>query len=171
MGVDKAVNELLKTYSLQEIIMFLVMFAIAFKAIASFWDWLQEWLRKKFGKKENPVQEIENKVTELFSIQQRQDGEMGEMHSAIDILLESDKDNIKSWIVEKHHHFCYEVGAIDYFSLESIERRYEHYRREDGNSYVATLMEELKALPKIETSNVMQTKLKYEATMQNNQQK
>ena len=163
-------EELLKTYSLQEIVMFLVMFAIAFKAVASFWDWLQDWLRRKFGKKENPVQEIEKKVSELFEIQKDQDERMNEMHTAIDILLESDKDNIKSWIVEKHHHFCYEVRAIDYFSLESIERRYEHYRREDGNSYVATLMDELKALPKIETSNVMQTKLKYEATMQNNKE-
>ncbi len=164
-------NELLKTYSLQEIVMFLVMFAIAFKAIASFWDWLQEWLRKKFGKKENPAQEIEKRVAELFNIQQQQEEEMGEMHNAIDILLESDKDNIKSWIVEKHHHFCYEVGAIDYFSLESIERRYEHYRQEDGNSYVATLMEELKALPKIENSNIMETKSRYEKSLKDSENK
>ena len=69
-------EELLKTYSLQEIVMFLVMLAIAFKAVASFWDWLQDWLRRKFGKKENPVQEIEKKVSELFEIQKEQDERM-----------------------------------------------------------------------------------------------
>lgn len=159
-------EELLNHYSVQEIVVFLVIFAIAFKSVASFWDWLKNWLEGKFGKKINPVKDIEKKVTELFNIQEKQDIQMQKMHNAIDVLLESDKDNIKSWIVEKHHHFCYEVGAIDYFSLESIERRYEHYRKEAGNSYVATLMDELKALPKIESSNIMQTKLKYEATIE-----
>ncbi len=164
-------EELLNHYSIQEIVMFLVIFAIAFKSVASFWDWLKSWLEKKFGRKIDPVKDIEQKVTELFNIQEKQDAQMQKMHSAIDVLLESDKDNIKSWIVEKHHHFCYEVGAIDYFSLESIERRYEHYKQEDGNSYVATLMDELKMLPKIETSNIMQTKLKYEATIEKTSKK
>jgi hypothetical protein len=35
-------------------------------------------------------------VTELFNIQEKQDAQMQKMHSAIDVLLESDKDNIKS---------------------------------------------------------------------------
>ena len=89
------------------------------------------------------------------------------MGHALNLLVESDKDNIKSWIVEKHHHFCYEVGAIDYFSLESIERRFDHYQAEEGNSYVATLVEELKALPKIENESILRTKDTYEKTIAN----
>ena len=81
---------------------------------------------------------------------------------SVNILVNSDKDSIKSWIVEKHHHFCYEIKAIDYYSLESIERRYEHYKQEEGNSYVATLMEELKALPKIESELIKNTMMKEE---------
>ena len=65
------------------------------------------------------------------------------------ILLASDKDDIKSWITEKHHYFCYEKKVIDDYSLDCIEKRYQHYVDEGGNSYVATLMREIRALPKV----------------------
>lgn len=154
-------GDLLKNYSIQEILVFLIALAVAFKAVASFWDWAKTWLKEKFGKKD-PVEDIETKINQLFEIQARQDKEMEKILTAVELFLESDRNNIKSWIVEKHHHFCYEVKAIDYFSLESIERKYEHYKKEDGNSYVTTLMEELKALPKIENENVMRTQALYE---------
>ena len=163
-------NDLITNYSTQELITFLVVFAIAFKAVVSFFEWLYHWLREKFGKKD-PVEDMEGKVNKLFAIQEEQDEQMKMMRNAIDILLSSDKNSIKSWIVEKHHHFCYEIKAIDYFSLKSIERRYELYQQESGNSYIATLMEELKALPKIETSDIIRTKTKYEQSLESFEEK
>ena len=154
-------GDLLKNYSIQEILVFLIALAVAFKTVASFWDWAKAWLKEKFGKKD-PTEDIETKINQLFKIQERQDAEMEKILTAVELVLESDRNNIKSWIVEKHHHFCYEVKAIDYFSLESIEKKYEHYKKEDGNSYVTTLMEELKALPKIENENIMRTQALYE---------
>lgn len=159
-------GDLLKNYSIQEILVLLIALAVAFKAVASFWDWAKAWLKEKFGKKD-PVEDIESKINQLFEIQERQDTEMEKILNAVELFLESDRNNIKSWIVEKHHHFCYEVKAIDYFSLESIERKYEHYKKEDGNSYVTTLMEELKALPKIENENIMRTQELYKKDLQN----
>ena len=159
-------GDLLKNYSIQEILVLLIALAVAFKAVASFWDWAKAWLKEKFGKAD-PVEDIETKINQLFKIQERQDAEMEKILTAVELFLESDRNNIKSWIVEKHHHFCYEVKAIDYFSLESIERKYEHYKKEDGNSYVTTLMEELKALPKIENENIMRTQELYEKDLQN----
>lgn len=159
-------GDLLKNYSIQEILVLLIALAVAFKAVASFWDWAKAWLKEKFGKKD-PVEDIESKINQLFEIQKRQDTEMEKILNVVKLFLESDRNNIKSWIVEKHHHFCYEVKAIDYFSLESIERKYEHYKKEDGNSYVTTLMEELKALPKIENENIMRTQELYKKDLQN----
>lgn len=72
-----------------------------------------------------------------------------ETKSTISVLLASDKDDIKSWITEKHHYFCYEKKVIDDYSLDCIEKRYQHYLDEGGNSYVATLMQEIRALPKV----------------------
>lgn len=72
-----------------------------------------------------------------------------ETKSTISVLLASDKDDIKSWITEKHHYFCYEKKVIDDYSLDCIEKRYQHYLDEGGNSYIATLMNEIRALPKV----------------------
>lgn len=72
-----------------------------------------------------------------------------ETKTTISVLLASDKDDIKSWITEKHHYFCYEKKVIDDYSLDCIERRYKHYQDEGGNSYIGTLMNEIRSLPKV----------------------
>lgn len=163
-------QDLLTHYSVSEILIFIVMLAVAFKAVVSFWDWAQDWLGKKFNikfKKERDQKNLESKMTELQKITMDQETRINKIGDALKLLIESDKDNIKSWIVEKHHHFCYEIKAIDYFSLESIERRYDHYCAESGNSYIATLMEEIKALPKIETAELLETEKKFQQMQQN----
>lgn len=66
----------------------------------------------------------------------------------IDMLVDSDKDAIKSYITQKHHFFCYEQGWIDDFSLDCIERRYQHYKEEGGNTFIDGFMGELRQLPK-----------------------
>ena len=64
------------------------------------------------------------------------------------MLIESDRDDIKSFITREHHRFCYQVGWIDDFSLDCIEKRYKHYKNEGGNTFIDGFMEELRALPK-----------------------
>lgn len=154
-------KDLLTSYSIEQILFFLFIIAMAVKEGISLVNWFIDYFKKIF-KKEEKGENLEDKVSTLYDMQIQQEEKMNKMCDNINILMESDRDSIKSWIVEKHHHFCYEVKAIDYFSLESIERRYQHYKAEDGNSYVATLMEELEALPKIETSEIVNTRIKYD---------
>lgn len=154
-------KDLLTSYSIEQILFFLFVIAMAVKEGISLVNWFIDYFKKIF-KREEKGENLEDKVSTLYDMQMQQEEKMNKMCDNINILMESDRDSIKSWIVEKHHHFCYEVKAIDYFSLESIERRYQHYKAEDGNSYVATLMEELEALPKIETSEITNTRIKYD---------
>ena len=63
-------------------------------------------------------------------------------------MVESDKDDIKAWITEKHHFYCYEKRHIDDYSLDCIEKRYAHYQDEGGNSFVEDLMKDIRKLPK-----------------------
>ena len=154
-------KDLLTSYSIEQILLFLFLIAMAIKEGISLVNWFIDYFKKIFKKGEKG-ENLEDKVSTLYDMQIQQEEKMNKMCDNINILMESDRDSIKSWIVEKHHHFCYEIKAIDYFSLESIERRYQHYKAEDGNSYVATLMEELEALPKIETSEIVNTRIKYD---------
>lgn len=150
--------ELLQQYSLTDIIVFTILLALAIKSLITFFDWAHERFEKVFNKEHsslNEKQELERRLQhgsqtmeELQKTQQATDKILKELSSKIDMLIDSDKDAIKSYITRQHHYFCYDVGWIDDFNLDCLERRYEHYADEGGNSFIQGFMDELRALPK-----------------------
>ena len=62
------------------------------------------------------------------------------LQDSINLLIESDKDDIKQSITKDHHYFCYQLKSIDDYSLDCIEKRFSHYEEEGGNSFVQVLM-------------------------------
>ena len=87
-------------------------------------------------------------ITSLKANQENTDETLNCLSKKIDMLINSDKDDIKSYITRQHHYFCYQIGWIDDFSLDCVERRYQHYTDEGGNSFIEGFMNELRALPK-----------------------
>lgn len=149
--------ELLAAYSVSEIIVFVVMLAIAIKEVVSFCDWAIGRLKQAFNKgvqedkeKEglkNRLKKEDKKIEELAENQKQTCEYLALIAKKVDLLIDSDKNDIKTWITEKHHFFCYEKKWIDDYSLEGIEKRYKNYKDENGNSYVGKLMKDLRALP------------------------
>lgn len=147
--------ELITNYSWSEIILFVIAFAAAIKGVVTFWDWGKDRLRKVYDK-EDKIEEIKSliventkQMNEFSNIQAQIIDEIQHLKENITNLTASDKDDIKAWITEKHHHFCYEIKYIDDYSLDCIEKRYAHYVDEGGNSFISTLMEEIRNLPKV----------------------
>ena len=147
--------ELITNYSWSEIILFVIAFAAAIKGVVTFWDWGNDRLRKVYNK-EDKIEEIKSliventkQINEFSNIQAQTIDEIQHLKENITNLTASDKDDIKAWITEKHHHFCYEIKYIDDYSLDCIEKRYAHYVDEGGNSFISTLMEEIRNLPKV----------------------
>lgn len=150
--------EFLKTYSITDILIFLVMFALAFKGVITFWDWGVERLRKIFNKEyeeknsKTAIQKLINNNTEqmkeLIGKQDTIIEEIKNIKSDIKLLTDADQADIKAWITEKHHFFCYEKKYIDDYNLDCIEKRYHYYTLEGGNSFIADLMKEIRQLPK-----------------------
>lgn len=150
--------ELLAAYSLSEILTFLITFALAIKGFITFWDWAVERMRKIFKKesqKDREKQLLEErllrgdlKMKELSQQQELTKQRLDAINDKIDMLILSDKDSIKSYITKEHHLFCYNKKWIDDYSLDCIEKRYQHYQDEGGNSFIEELMEELRSLPK-----------------------
>lgn len=72
---------LLETYSITEILIFLVLLAIAFKSVVTFWDWLVSRLSVHFKKEneqalqqektEKKFEEIDEKFKQLQENQQK----------------------------------------------------------------------------------------------------
>ena len=150
--------DLLSNYTVSEIIVFLVLLALAVKGVVSYGDWGMNRLRKIFNKeteREKEKREIEEhftkqdeKIENLRENLQKNIETLDQILNKIDLLMDSDKDSIKSYITEKHHYFVYENEWIDDYSLDCLERRYKHYVNEGGNSFVLDLMEDLRDLPK-----------------------
>jgi hypothetical protein len=69
------------------------------------------------------------------------------VETTVNNLVESDKNDIRAWIVEQYHKFYVHQGWIDAFSADTIEKRYADYKKEGGNSYVEELIKRLHSLP------------------------
>lgn len=148
---------LLQHYSLSDILMFTVFLALAVKSLISFFDWAYVYIKKFFNihySKINQKEALERRLqkgsqvmNELKNSQQTTDEILKNLSAKIDLLIDSDKDDIKSYITREHHYFCYKLGYIDDFSLDCIEKRFKHYSDEGGNSFIENFMKDLRALP------------------------
>ena len=140
---------LLQEFSLQNIIIFIVLFALAVKGCISFFDWITDRTRKAVHKSQIPEQlekRLQKNTVQLEDLK----ASVSNLTRLIEMLIQSDKDAIKSFITKEHHFFVYDQGWIDDYSLQCIENRYGHYKQEGGNSFIAGLIEEIRDLPKQE---------------------
>lgn len=171
--------DLLKAFSISEILIFIVLFALAVKGIIDFFDWAYGKLDNIFHKKyedtnkdkemeeelkklnETIVSLVENysnvgdrlseinqnvininhKVEQLQNYNKEQDKQLNQM-------LSSDMHAIKSYIVDEYYKHK-DSKEIEDMVMECIERRYEDYVKEKGNSYVEGLMKELRTFTRV----------------------
>lgn len=155
--------ELFQEYTIEQIIVMLIMLVCCIKGVVDFYEWVKEKLNKFSSEKIKETQEktqyeehlLENKESFdiLFKQQQELFKKIEKLTDDVDALIKSDKDAIKSFITEKHHFFCYKRKWIDDYSLDCIEKRFEHYIEEGGNSYVESLMADIRELPKHKIEN------------------
>jgi hypothetical protein len=59
------------------------------------------------------------------------------------------QENARSDLIDAHHQFCYQYKQIDDLSLQSLERRYLYYKTAGGDTFIDHLMEEVRALPRV----------------------
>jgi hypothetical protein len=79
---------LLSTYTLSEIIVFIVTLALALKGVISFYDWAKERFQQFFSKDAKEQQE-EQDIATLKN-------ELNQLKDMVNLLVESDKDDIKA---------------------------------------------------------------------------
>lgn len=158
-------KELLEHYSISDIILFVVLIAVSIKGIVDFIDWAHKRLKEKYDR-ENSSKTIHNEITERLEdhekrierIEQNQLDiikSLESLNNKINVLIESDKDDIKADLTRIHHFYCYNQKWIDDYTLECCEKRYKHYRDEGGNSFIEGFMNELRNLPKKPPENAI----------------
>ncbi len=145
---------LLTTFSPMTIILCTILIFLAFK---SFWDykrWMQsvadEAYKKRKDKEEaqNHIQELQTSLDNISEDLQGMKISLNKLNTQVDILTESDKDDIKAYITREYHYFVEKLGWIDDYSMDCLEKRYAHYVAYRGNTFVAELMQQLRKLPR-----------------------
>jgi hypothetical protein len=136
---------------MSEIALFCVLLALAIKGVVDTYDWARGRIKKSFDKEnadDDEKRKIKESIKEIMEDEESLWSKLDTLSEKVNTLIDSDKDDIKSWITEKHHFYCYEQKWIDDYSLECIEKRYGHYTKEGGNTFIGSFMKELRALPK-----------------------
>lgn len=148
--------ELLKNYSLDEIAIFVVMLGLAIKGFIDFWDWAKARIIKPAEEKNEENKEKENMEKAIVDNQKEIENlkkSQKEILRILNILVDSDRDDIKAWITEKHHYFCYNLKYVDDYSLQCLEARYKHYKDENGNTFIDKFMTDIRALPVVSVAD------------------
>ena len=139
--------ELLSRYSINDIIIFIILLALAFKGVFSFFSWMGDFLKQAVHHAETPqklAQVIDSNKEEINDLKKC----LSQLNDSVNLLIKSDKDAIKAYITREHHYFVYEQKWIDDYSLDCLQKRFVHYQEQGGNTFVLDLMQELRALPK-----------------------
>lgn len=89
---------------------------------------------------------LETKMTELNTTMSDFRKDINANKDQLDVLVASDKESIKSFIVSCYYQ-AKSDGYVNSHLMQIIEERYETYKKENGNSYVGGLMNELRAFP------------------------
>ena len=88
--------ELFTTYSVGQIIIFIIILLLAIKEFFSLIDFFNNRTKSLFDR-EKKKQENDVSLQELVK-------KMDEISARLNLLTESDKDDIRGWIVEKYHY-------------------------------------------------------------------
>lgn len=154
-------EKLFAQLSLTQIVLYAFLLFVAVKEVWGIVDFFKDKVKKKISKEKEEDKSEEEIVSSLKDIATGLEGLREEFkehknnisktlisyQDQLDTLIESDRDDIKADIVKQYHYFVDNKKWIDDFSLDTLERRYFHYKEEGGNSYIKGLMEKIRQLP------------------------
>jgi len=182
-----AITTLLSNFSVEGIILIIVLFAVAIKFLGELFEYLYNKIKKYFDikdakeerheevmnslhilqedmkeqkerseKRQKQVDSIDNKLDQhyqdfidLKSRIQNQTNEITNLNTRIKTLTERTQDSTRAYLIDKHHHFCYQIKAIDDMSLQDMERRFMYYKAAGGDTFIDGLMDQVRALPRL----------------------
>ena len=105
---------------------------------------------------------------ELKQVVQNLTAELAELKGKVSILTERTQDSTRAYIIDKHHHFCYQIKAIDDMSLQDLERRFMFEKAAGGDTFIDALMEEIRSLPRLTIEQMSHTQQRKENGCQQN---
>lgn len=159
--------ELFSTLTLTQIITYSFLILLSIKEILTLRDFFKNRVDKKYDNENANKKQVEEIFKEIKTLKeeiqnQKKDyilltsnledfksywkNKDEEQQKILKLLVESDREAIRSDIVKEYHYFM-KREWIDDFSLDTLEKRFAFYQEEGGNSYICNIMEDLRELP------------------------
>ena len=107
-----------------------------------------EYRQAQVDKISKQLDKQDKQSTDFRQTIEKQTQELSSLKSQISTLTERTQDSTRAYLIDKHHHFCYQLQGIDDMSLQDMERRFMYYKAAGGDTFIDGLMEEVRALPR-----------------------
>ena len=134
--------QLFQHYTLEATIVLVFMLAVAIKQVFELVQFFKNKAESRFGTVQQHEQNLKAVADGMSKMQQ----ELKIINDKVDNLIESDRDAIKSWIVMLYRKYKIDATDFDSMEMDLLERRYNHYKQQGGNSYIDNIMVELRQI-------------------------
>lgn len=155
----EVLSNLFAQYSIESIILLLIALGLSIKLVGELWEYFYNKAKKYLNyqsekdQRHNALLEgitsVKESIEEVQKKQRALEQTVTGFDKQIQQLTERLQENTRSFIIDKHHYFVYQVKAIDDLNLQSLERHYLYYKLAGGDSFIDGLMEEIRALPRL----------------------
>lgn len=150
---------LFSQHSLEEIIIFIVIIIMIVQAIWKALEFFFEKYEIHTGKKIDNVkwkeklaeslEGLDTKIDKLSKQNKITHEKQEQLEDTVSLLQERMQENTRSYLIDAHHKFCYQIKKIDDLNLQSLERKYLYYKSSGGDTFVDNLMEDIRELPRV----------------------
>lgn len=149
-------TNLLTQYSVPEIFLILVLALVSGKFVLEILDFFYNKIKKYILSEEEVPDKLQGLDVKIDKLSEKIDLTMTQSkqtEEALKMVQERLQENTRAAIIDAHHKYVYSFKAIDEMALQSLERRYLYYKAGGGNSFIDTLMEEIRTLPRLSLEN------------------
>lgn len=105
-------------------------------------------MEERMSQNEESMTSLKDKIHDLDDSVTTLNEQVKKTDEVLKLVQKRLQSQVRDKLIELHHRYVYEYGMIDDAGLDSMERTYVQYKAAGGNSFIETLMEEVRDLPR-----------------------
>lgn len=116
-------------------------------------------LETRVSSTEDSISSLKNEIRDLGEMVANLEEQSKKTDNSLELVQERLQNQSRDKLIELHHKYVYDYKMIDETGLQSMERTFLHYKAAGGNTFIDTLMDEVRGLPRLALENKNTTKV------------
>lgn len=105
-------------------------------------------LEQRVDSAETAIHSLKDNVNTLTDVAASLEEQSQKTDESLNLVQDRLQNQARDRLIELHHKYVYEYKMIDDIGLQSMERTYFYYKAAGGNTFIDTLMDEVRELPR-----------------------